>query len=80
MGLGGISVPSLLLIFLIVLLLFGTKKLRGLGGDLGTAIRGFKSGLKGDEANSDSEKAEAEDEAVETKSENTAAEKTESDK
>ena len=48
MGLGGISVPSLLLIFLIVLLLFGTKKLRGLGGDLGTAIRGFKSGLTGD--------------------------------
>jgi len=64
MGLGGISVPSLLLIFLIVLLLFGTKKLRGLGGDLGTAIRGFKSGLKGDETNNDSEKTDVEEEQV----------------
>jgi sec-independent protein translocase protein TatA len=64
MGLGGISVPSLLLIFLIVLLLFGTKKLRGLGGDLGTAIRGFKSGLKGDETSSDSEKTDVEEEQV----------------
>jgi sec-independent protein translocase protein TatA len=64
MGIGGISVPSLLLIFLIVLLLFGTKKLRGLGGDLGTAIRGFKSGLKGDEANNDSEKTDIEEDQV----------------
>lgn len=64
MGLGGINVTSLLLIFLIVLLLFGTKKLRNLGGDLGTAIRGFKSGLKGDEDSSDNEKTEAEQEAV----------------
>ncbi len=75
MGLGGISVPSLLLIFLIVLLLFGTKKLRGLGGDLGSAIRGFKSGLKEDEPSTDSEKKEADEEAVETKSEKTDSDK-----
>ena len=38
----GISIWSLLLIFVIVLLLFGTKKLRNIGGDLGGAIKNFK--------------------------------------
>jgi len=46
MGLGGISPGSLLLIFLIVVLLFGTKKLRTLGEDMGKAFQGFKKGLK----------------------------------
>jgi sec-independent protein translocase protein TatA len=46
MGLGGISPGSLILIFLIVVLLFGTKKLSSLGEDLGKAIRGFRKGLK----------------------------------
>ena len=73
MGLSGISLPSLLLIFLIVLLLFGTKKLRGLGGDLGSAIRGFKSGLKGDEENNN-ETVDAD--ADETNKTNTAEKKT----
>ena len=45
MGLGGISPWSLLLILAIVLLLFGTKKLKGLGGDLGGAIKGFKKAI-----------------------------------
>lgn len=45
MGFGGISPGSLLLIFLICVLLFGTKRLRGLGEDLGKAFKGFKSGL-----------------------------------
>ncbi|HET8700735.1 MAG TPA: twin-arginine translocase TatA/TatE family subunit [Nitrococcus sp.] len=45
MGFGGISVGSLLLILAIVLLLFGTKKLRDIGADLGGAIRGFKQAL-----------------------------------
>lgn len=45
MGFGGISVGSLLLILLIVLVLFGTKKLRNIGTDLGGAIRGFKQAL-----------------------------------
>ena len=39
----GISIWSLLLIFAIVLLLFGTKKLRNIGGDLGSAIKNFKN-------------------------------------
>jgi len=46
MGPGGISPWSLLLILVIVLLLFGTKKLRNIGGDLGGALKGFKSAMK----------------------------------
>ncbi|MCS4505083.1 Sec-independent protein translocase protein TatA [wastewater metagenome] len=45
MGFGGISVWSLLLILVIVLLLFGTKKLRNIGSDLGGAVRGFKHAM-----------------------------------
>jgi len=45
MGFGGVSIGSLLLIFLIVLLLFGTQKLRNIGEDLGQALRGFRKGL-----------------------------------
>ncbi len=50
MGLGGISPWSLLLILVIVLLLFGTKKLRNLGSDLGGAMKGFKKAMTEDEA------------------------------
>ena len=46
MGLSGISLGSLLLIFGIVILLFGTKKLRSLGHDLGLAVNGFRQALK----------------------------------
>jgi len=46
MGFGGISIGSLLLIFLIVLVLFGTKKLRTIGEDLGHAVRSFRKGLQ----------------------------------
>ena len=45
MGPGGISPWSLLLILVIVLLLFGTKKLRNVGTDLGGALKGFKSAM-----------------------------------
>jgi sec-independent protein translocase protein TatA len=47
MGIGGISPGSLLLIFLIIVVLFGTKKLQSLGEDVGKAIRGFRKGLHG---------------------------------
>ncbi len=50
MGFGGISIWSLLLILAIVILLFGTKKLRNVGGDLGSAIRNFKKSVKDEEA------------------------------
>jgi len=41
----GISIWQLLIILAIVLLLFGTRRLRNLGGDLGGAIKGFKKAL-----------------------------------
>lgn len=46
---GGISIWQLLIIAVIVILLFGTKKLRGLGSDLGSAIKGFKSAVTDDD-------------------------------
>ena len=42
---GGIGWVQLLIIAVIVILLFGTNKLRGMGGDLGSAIKGFKKAL-----------------------------------
>jgi sec-independent protein translocase protein TatA len=45
MGIGGISPGSLLLIFVIILVLFGTKKLRTIGEDLGHALQSFRKGL-----------------------------------
>jgi sec-independent protein translocase protein TatA len=56
MGFGGISIWSLLLILGIVILLFGTKKLRNVGGDLGGAIRSFKKAVKEEEISADSNK------------------------
>jgi sec-independent protein translocase protein TatA len=42
----GISVTQLLIILVIVIVLFGTKRLRNIGGDLGGAIKGFRSAVK----------------------------------
>lgn len=55
MGLGGISLWQLLILLLIVVLLFGTKRLRNLGSDLGTAFRGFRSSLQEDDKNEEKE-------------------------
>ncbi len=43
---GGISIWQLLIILLIVLLLFGAKRLRTLGSDLGAAVKGFRNAVK----------------------------------
>ena len=45
MGMSGISMGSLLIILLIVMLLFGTKRLRSLGTDLGAALRSFRQSM-----------------------------------
>jgi sec-independent protein translocase protein TatA len=50
MGLGGISIWQLLIILAIVIMLFGTKRLRGLGSDLGGAIKGFKKSMQDEDA------------------------------
>jgi len=49
MGISGIGIGQLLLILVIVALLFGTKKLRGMGGDLGGAVKGFKKAISDDD-------------------------------
>ena len=46
MGFGGISIWQLLIILVIIVLLFGTKRLRGIGTDLGSAIKGFRNSVK----------------------------------
>ncbi len=61
MGLGGISVWQLLIVLVIVVLIFGTKKLKNMGGDIGGAVKNFKSAMtdeekaKQDEVDTDSE-------------------------
>ncbi|MCY1452273.1 MULTISPECIES: twin-arginine translocase TatA/TatE family subunit [Pseudomonas] len=48
MGLGGFSTGKLLIILLIVVMLFGTRRLKGLGSDLGDTIRGFRKSMDDD--------------------------------
>jgi sec-independent protein translocase protein TatA len=49
MGISGISIWQLLIILAIVVMLFGTKRLRSIGTDLGSAIKGFKKSMGDDE-------------------------------
>jgi sec-independent protein translocase protein TatA len=43
---GGLSIWHWLIVLLVVVLIFGTKKLRNIGADLGGAVKGFKEGMK----------------------------------
>lgn len=49
MGLGGISIWQLLIILVIVVLIFGTKRLKTLGGDLGSAMKSFRRAMETDD-------------------------------
>lgn len=65
MGFGGISLWQLLIILAIVILIFGTRKLKSLGSDLGGAVKGFKDSMKGGEEeqhHNDIENRDADDE------------------
>lgn len=53
MGIGGISVWQLLIILAIVVMLFGTKRLRSLGSDLGSAVKGFRKSMTDEESAGD---------------------------
>ena len=55
----GFSIWQLVIILGIVVLLFGTKKLRNLGGDLGGAVKGFKKAMNDDEQKDASESQES---------------------
>lgn len=47
---GSFSIWHWLIVLLVVILIFGTKKLRNMGSDLGGAVKGFKEGMKSDDA------------------------------
>jgi sec-independent protein translocase protein TatA len=47
---GAFSIWHLLVVLLVVVVVFGTKKLRNIGSDLGGAVKGFKDGMKTDDA------------------------------
>lgn len=63
----GISIWQLLIVLVIVMLLFGTKKLRNLGSDLGGAVKGFRSAVKQgtDEADEAAKLEQAEEGVIE---------------
>ncbi|SDH54927.1 sec-independent protein translocase protein TatA [Vibrio xiamenensis] len=61
---GGISIWQLLIVAVIVVLLFGTKKLRNIGGDLGSAVKGFKKAMN-DETPADKKDADFEQKNIE---------------
>lgn len=50
----GISVTKLLIVLAIIIIVFGTKRLKNVGGDLGEAIKSFRNGLKDDDKAADS--------------------------
>ena len=59
----GISPWQLLIVLVIVVLIFGTKKLRNMGGDIGGAVKNFKKSMKDedDKGKGDSEQSETDD-------------------
>jgi len=62
----GISIWQLLILLAVVILIFGTKKLKNVGGDLGSAIKGFKSAVKdGDNDSKQQNKVAQDSESVE---------------
>ncbi len=69
----GISVWQLLILLAVVILIFGTKKLKNVGGDLGSAIKGFKSAVKDGDNDSKNQNKVAQDsaESADTESVNT---------
>jgi sec-independent protein translocase protein TatA len=59
MDMGGLSIWHWMIVLLVVVLIFGTKKLRNIGEDLGGAVKGFKEGMKGAEGDAPAAPADA---------------------
>ncbi len=55
MGIGGISFWQILIILVVILILFGGKKIRTMGSDLGEGLKGFKKAIKDDGSAKDTE-------------------------
>lgn len=66
---GGISIWQLVIIAVIVVLLFGTKKLRNLGSDLGSAVKGFKKAVTDEEKEDKTKDALADNSTTESRAE-----------
>lgn len=58
---GGISVTQLVILLVIVMLVFGTKRLRNIGSDLGSAVKGFRKGIEDEPEDSEPEKITTEE-------------------
>ncbi|WP_151632850.1 Sec-independent protein translocase subunit TatA [Noviherbaspirillum aerium] len=65
---GSFSIWHWLIVLVVVMLIFGTKKISNMGSDLGKAVKGFKDGVKGDEDKTAADKATIDVEAKEKKS------------
>lgn len=79
MGIGGISIWQLLIILAIIVVLFGTKKLRNIGGDLGGAVKGFKKAMS-DEDKANQQPQENTTEQLEQSDQESATTQTSSEK
>ncbi|MBU2880595.1 twin-arginine translocase TatA/TatE family subunit [Psychrosphaera sp. B3R10] len=66
---GGISIWQLLIVLVIVILLFGTKRLKSLGSDLGSAVKGFKNSVSDEPVVEDKTDEKKDAEFVETNKE-----------
>jgi len=75
MGFGGIGIWQLVIILIIVIMLFGTKKLRGMGADLGGALKGFKKAMKDDDASGDTDDNTVINQSAEQKTSDTVSNK-----
>lgn len=58
------SIPSLILILVIVILLFGTKRLKNIGGDLGGALKGFKKAIKDEDTKNNENITQNKDDSI----------------
>lgn len=72
MGIGGISMWQLLILLVIVVLVFGTKRLRNMGSDLGAAVKGFRKGM--DDGKADPEETLEPDQIASSEKSSAAAE------
>ena len=70
MGIGGISIWQLLIILAIVVMLFGTKRLRTLGSDLGAAVKGFRNTMSPEDSTNSEQESEEEAEQLKDQPEN----------
>ena len=62
---GSISIWHWLIVLLVVVLIFGTKKLRNMGADLGSAVKGFKDGMKSEDEKPKAELSSATGQTIE---------------